>query len=269
MSIIAVGMKNLAVANGLTLSSYSLQKLPGGGDCPERVLAFARRLPEVQKVYILLSGQAPCPAGFEAVRLPGDGASDLLAGLARLAEGTDNLFYFFADCPLLDSALASRMLENHRRYYADYTFADGYPLGLAAEILRPGALPALAELAKGCPEVRASDRGAVFEVVKKDINSFDVETELAPADLRLLRLSLSADSKRNLLLLTRLLEDGAVDAQSACRLVQEKPELLRTLPAFYSLQIVAGCPQLCSYCPYPRFGIRRTGKQGEIPLARF
>jgi len=262
-------MKNLAVANGLTLSSYSFQKLPGGGDCPERVLAFARRLPEVEKVYILLAGEAPCPAGFEAVRLPGRGVAELLGELARLAEGADNLFYFFADCPLLDSGLASRMLENHRRYYADYTFADGYPLGLAVEILRPGALPALAALAKNCPEVQASERGAVFEVVRKDINSFDVETELAPADLRLLRLSLSSDTKRNQLLLTRLLEAGAVDADGACRLVQEKPELLRTLPAYYSIQIVAGCPQLCAYCPYPRFGIQRTGKQGEMELERF
>jgi spiro-SPASM protein len=269
MSIIAVGMKNLAVANGLTLSSYSFQKLPGGGDCPQRVLAFARRLPEVQKVHILLAGDAPCPPGFEAVRLPAGGVGDLLGALARLAEGADHLFYFFADCPLLDSPLASRLLENHRKYYADYTFADGYPLGLAVEILRPGVLPALAELAKGCPEVQAADRGAVFEVVKKDINAFDVETELAPADLRLLRLSLSSDTKRNHLLLTRLLEAGAADAESACRLVQEKPELLRTLPAFYSIQIVAGCPQLCSYCPYPKFGIQRTGKQGEMELERF
>jgi spiro-SPASM protein len=267
-------MKNVAVANGLTLSSYSLRKLPAGasgpaGDTPERVLAFVRRLPEVQRVCILLSGQAPCPPGFEAVRLPGEGASDLLGALSRLSEGADNLFYFFADCPLLDSGLASRMLGNHRKYYADYTFADGYPLGLAVEILRPGALPALAELAAKCPEVPASDRGAVFEVLKKDINSFDVETELAPEDLRLLRLSLSCDTKRNHLLLTRLLETGAVDAASACRLVQEKPELLRTLPAFYSIQIVAGCPQLCAYCPYPRFGIQRTGKQGEMELGRF
>jgi spiro-SPASM protein len=275
MSIIAVGMKNLAVANGLTLSSYSFQKLPGGGgspaelNSPERVLAFARRLPEVQKVHILLAGDAPCPPGFEAVRLPAGGVADLLGALSRLAEGADHLFYFFADCPLLDSGLASRLLENHRKYYADYTFADGYPLGLAVEILRPGVLPVLAELGKSCPEVQAADRGAVFEVVKKDINAFDVETELAPADLRLLRLSLSSDTRRNHLLLTRLLEAGAADAESACRLVQEKPELLRSLPAFYSIQIVAGCPQLCSYCPYPKFGIQRTGKQGEMELERF
>ncbi len=267
-------MKNLAVANGLTLSSYSLQKLPGGagghgGNSPERALAFARRLPAVEKVFILLPGETPCPPGFEAVRLPGEGAAELLRALSRLAEGADNLFYFFADCPLLDSGLASRMLENHRKYYADYTFADGYPLGLAVEILRPGVLPVLAELAGKCPEVQASDRGAVFEVVKKDINSFDIETELAPDDLRLLRLTLASDTRRNHLLLTRLLEAGATDAESACRLVQERPELLRTLPAFDSLQIVAGCPQLCSYCPYPRFGIERTGKQGEMELPRF
>ena len=262
-------MKNVAVANGLTLAPYCTQELPGGGHTLARVLDFARRLPGVEQPAVLLSGEAPRPEGFRPVRLAGPGAPQLLSALAGLAEGADNLFYFFADSPLLDSGLAARMLDSHRRYFADYTFADGYPLGLAVEILRPETLKALAVLAAGCPEVRADDRGAVFEVLRKDINSFDVETELAPADLRPLRLSLSADTKRNFLLLSRLLEAGAADAEGACRRVQEHPEMLRTLPAFFAVQIVEGCPQLCSYCPYPKFGIRETGKKAQMPLERF
>jgi spiro-SPASM protein len=269
MSIIAVEMKNVAVANGLTLGQYSRQELPGGGHTLARVLDFARRLPGVEQPAVLLAGQAACPDGFQPVRLQDGSAAELLAALARLADGSDNLFYFFADCPLLDARLAARMLDSHRRYFADYTFADGYPLGLAVEILRPQALPALVALAAGCPEVQADARGAIFEVLRRDINSFDVETELAPIDLRQLRLVLSADTKRNLLLLRRLLVAGAADAEGACRLVQERPELLRTLPAFFAIQIVEGCPQLCSYCPYPKFGIRQTGKQAQMPLERF
>ncbi|GAH39463.1 unnamed protein product, partial [marine sediment metagenome] len=49
----------------------------------------------------------------------------------------------------------------------------------------------------------------------------------------------------------------------------DKAEILRTLPSFFSIQIVEGCPQLCSYCPYPVFSIKTTGKKGEMPLNDF
>jgi len=262
-------MNNLAVANGLALSPYCRRTLPGGRTALQRVEAFARSLPGVARVALLLPAEAPDPGGFEAVRLGSASAVELVDRLAALAQGCEQLFYFFADSPLLDSELAARMLANHRRYFAEYTFADGYPLGLAPEIIRPELLPALRKLAEASPEIAANERGALFELIKKDINAFDLETELAPADLRLLRLSLSADSRRNFLLLERLMQAGAADAESACRLAQERPELLRTLPAYFSIQIVEGCPQLCSYCPYPRFGIRQTGRQAEMPAERF
>jgi spiro-SPASM protein len=269
MSIIAVDMNNLAVANGLSLSAYSRRALPDGRSALERAAAYARSLPAVAKAVILLPPDAQAPEGFEPVRLGSASAVELLDRLAALAEGCQQIFYFFADCPLLDSELSGRMLANHRRYFAEYTFADGYPLGLAPEIIKPEMLPALRKLAEGSPEVAATGRGALFELIKKDINAFDLETELAPADLRLLRLSLSADSRRNFLQLERLMRAGAQNAESACRLVQEAPELLRSLPAYFSIQIVEGCPQLCSYCPYPRFGIGESGRKAEMPPERF
>jgi MoaA/NifB/PqqE/SkfB family radical SAM enzyme len=269
MSIIAVGMNNLAVANGLSLSAYSRRTLPDGRTALERAAAYARSLPEVARSVILLPPDADAPQGLQPVRLGSASATELLDRMAGLAEGCDNIFYFFADCPLLDADLSARMLANHRRYFAEYTFADGYPQGLAPEIIKPAMLPALRKLAEASPEVPATARGALFELIKKDINAFELETELAPADLRLLRLSLSADSRRNFLQLERLMRAGARNAESACRLVQDSPELLRTLPAYFSIQIVEGCPQLCSYCPYPRFGISETGRKAEMPPERF
>jgi spiro-SPASM protein len=262
-------MNNLAVANGLTISPYCRRALPGGSSALERAAAYARSLPGVSRAVLLLPPGAPDPGGFEAVHLGSVSAVELVDRLAALGQGFEQIFYFFADCPLLDHDLAGRMLANHQRYFAEYTFADGYPQGLAPEILRPEVLPALRKLAEASPEIAASERGALFELIKKDINAFELETELAPADLRLLRLSLSADSRRNFLLLERLMQAGAVNAESACRLAQDKPELLRTLPAYFSIQVVEGCPQLCSYCPYPRFGIHETGRQAEMPPERF
>ncbi|MDX1697231.1 MAG: hypothetical protein R3308_03050, partial [Thiohalobacterales bacterium] len=79
-------------------------------------------------------------SGFSVRRVEAGSLTGLLQALRSAVSESeyDNLFYFFADCPLLDPELSGRMLENHRKYYADYTFADGYPYGLSPEILKPG-----------------------------------------------------------------------------------------------------------------------------------
>ena len=278
-------MKNLAVANALALNDYARQSLVGGENSLKRVREYAARLPGVERCLLLLpEGDAPeggylqtPEPGFDILRLKADGAAGLLRTLRNTIDGGeyDNLFYFFADCPLLDPSLSTRMLDNHRKYYADYTFADGYPYGLSPEILKPAVLAPLLELAEksqtaaGEEPIRARDRGAMFELIKKDINAFDIETELSPVDLRMLRAELCADCRRNLLLVQRVVQAGAQDAEAVCRILEKQPEILRTLPSFFSVQIVAGCPQLCSYCPYPRFGIKATGKQGQMELKDF
>jgi spiro-SPASM protein len=193
--------------------------------------------------------------------------ADLAGELQRRAEGFDDLFYLFADCPFLDATIAERMHANHRRYWADYTFADGYPQGLAPEILRRETTARLKDLAGDGRT--APDRETIFSLVKKDINSFDIETELAPVDMRLLRASLSADTERNFLLVSRMAERGAWDAETACRVLQEDPEVLRTLPAFFPVQVVERCPHACAYCPHPvaRGNVREA--DGCMPLASF
>jgi spiro-SPASM protein len=273
-------MKNLAVANALALNDYALKAISSGENSLKRVRQYAAQLPDVERCLLLLPEGRSLDVrdlGFEIQVVKTDEIAELLRSLQKaLSRGEyDNLFYFFADCPLLDSALSIRMLGSHRKYYADYTFADGYPYGLSPEILKPAVLAPLLELAAkskpvvGEEPIRAQDRGGLFELIKKDINAFDIETELAPVDLRMLRAELCADRRRNLLLVQQVLESGVQDADSVCRILEKKPEILRTLPSFFSIQIVAGCPQLCSYCPYPRFGIKEIGKQGQMELKDF
>ncbi len=178
-----------------------------------------------------------------------------------------NLFVVWGDAPLLDTALSGKMYKNHRRYFADYTFADGYPRGLTPEILRETTLPQLIELAER--HSVAAGRDFIFNVVQKDINAFDLETEVAPTDQRLLRVFLTADTRRNFHQLNSIIEAGGTDAESVQRVLSEKPELLRTLPAYVNVQISEGCPQTCSYCPYPEFGGDILNMRGEMPLERW
>ncbi len=185
---------------------------------------------------------------------------DVLAQMAAVGEGMDAVLLAWADEPFLDRELARKMIEDFRRYRAEYGFADGYPGGLAAELLSPRVIPAIRDLAASISP--APSRGSLFAAIQKDINAFDIETDISPVDLRDLRLSLSCDTKRNFLLVDRLASAGVSDAASALRSIPENLGLLRTLPAFVQVQVAAGCPQACRLCPYPRFGADYFG--GDI-----
>jgi spiro-SPASM protein len=270
-------MNALAVLYGGSLRKTAFEKVlspePDEGNTCALALALkkAASFPGVTKTVLLAGADFERLAG-EALFLPGGGVEvrilselnrkTLLRTLAELSRPFDLVYFAWADAPFLDSALAGKVAERHIRYAAEYSYADGWPYGLAPEIVAPSAAGILSVLAGEDDE--PVDRDALFQVIRKDINAFDIETEISPVDLRSHRLSLTADSARNLLLLTRFEAAGFTGADDAERVITEKPELLRTLPAFYAVQVSGPCPRACSICPYPRF----TGPLGEDVTAR-
>jgi spiro-SPASM protein len=270
-------MNALAVLYGGNLRKTAFEKVlsagSGGGKVCALTLALkkASSFPGVTKTALLVgadfeglageSGFAVC--GGAAVRVLADlSVKNLLRTLAELSRPFDLLYFAWADAPFLDPDLAGKVAERHLRYAAEYSYADGWPYGLAPELAAPSAMGILAELAgdDGGP----IGRDVLFQVIQKDINAFDIETEISPVDLRSHRLSFTADSRRNLLLLTRFQEAGFAGYGDAGRIIAGQPGLLRTLPAFYSIQVSGPCPQACVLCPYPRF----AGHQGEGVTAR-
>jgi spiro-SPASM protein len=196
----------------------------------------------------------------------------LLDALAVQSQGYDLVYYAWADCPFLDPILAEAVMKRHLRYAAEYSYADGWPYGFSPELLTPAAASVLRGLAGD--DAGPVERDTLFTVLQKDINSFDIETELSPQDLRNHRLILASDCKRNSLLINRLYDAGLRTAADAAAIVQSSPELLRTLPAFYSIQTTGACPQECSHCPYPKMplpsGARSVlERQDAMALGRF
>ncbi|MDR2071155.1 MAG: spiro-SPASM protein [Treponema sp.] len=270
-------MNALAVLYGGSLCKSAFEKVlcvePGEEKACALTLALkkASSFPGVAKTVLLagadferLAGEAgfALRGGTEIRILPELKVKNLLLVLAELSRSFDFLYFAWADAPFLDPALAGKVAERHIRYAAEYSYADGWPYGLAPEILSPsaaGILSALAEKDDG-----PVDRETVFQVIRKDINAFDIETEISPVDLRSHRLSFTADSRRNLLLLTRFQAAGFTGSAGIEGIIAEKPELLRTLPAFYAIQVSGPCPQACAVCPYPRF----PGPRGEEVTVR-
>lgn len=258
-------MNAIAVLYAGELAPAAFEPLPGGACAVQAACRKAAAFPGAKEVVLVAYDDfdPPFDPPCRVVRPVRRGKRALLDLLSELSAGVDATYFAWADCPLLDPALAGAVLDRHQRYAAQYSYADGWPYGYAPEVLAPGTAGALAFLA-GDDDGRV-ERDLLFSVLQKDINSFDIETEISPVDLRGRRLALSADSRRNLLLLTRFLEHGGAEAAGAEALIRDRPDLLRTLPAFWSVQIAGGCPQACAFCPYPRFGADPGGK---APLDR-
>ncbi len=249
-------MANTAVLNAVRLTPYAYARtLPGGKTALEMVCDFADSLPEI--------GEFVCCTDTREVQeiLPGKwkvsfrdswSMKDVLEVCRDTAGDAEHLFYFFGDCPLLDFETALEMYANHTKYFSQYTFGEGYPYGVAPEIIKTDILPALIQLVGD--EQTDISRDGIFSIIQKDINAFELETLLSPEDMRLLRVHLSCDTKRNTLLTEEVLKLGVRDAKNVIGALRENCGILRTLPAYYAVQITEGCPQSCSYCPYPAAG---------------
>jgi spiro-SPASM protein len=267
-------MKALCVlfAGGLAPQAFEpeFSGAEGAASAFVRAQERARLFPGVCKTAVFGREGASYPglaSGAALVTMRDWNKKALLEELSRAGEGFDLTYFAWADCPLLDPALAGALAERHLRYAADYSYADGWPEGFAPELLAPGTAGVLAKMLEGSGgDGGAVDRDAVFQVLQRDINNFDIETEISPVDLRQHRLRLAADSKRNLLLLRRLVDGGLKDAAGAAGVIARKPELLRTLPNFFAVQAVSRCPQECALCPWPA---RRPAGDDVMPLAAF
>ncbi|MDR2079125.1 MAG: spiro-SPASM protein [Treponema sp.] len=254
-------MNALAVLYAGSLSEEALDPIFSGKSAFALALERVSGFSGVSKVILLGTEGETYPSPPSDVPLvfrPVWTKKSLLEELSRQSGGFDLTYFAWADCPLLDPALAGKIADRHLRYGAEYSYADGWPYGLAPELLAPGTAGILSKIISG--DDGPVERDALFSVIQKDINAFDIETEISSIDLRVHRLSLTTDSRRNTLLLSRLMEAGLSSAADAERIIPARPELLRTLPVFYTIQVAGPCPQACSLCPYPQFG---AGPNGE------
>jgi spiro-SPASM protein len=301
----SIAMKLSVCIDATALSKYTVAPLAEGPSAAERVGRFAATLPNVVGTTILADPETPDaavaggPADAAVITRDTWDTVALVTALKEAAAGADALLLCRADTPFLDPAVTRRMLESHDTYVAEFTFADGYPDGITPEIVDPRILDQLRTLAERSPE--PVSRGALFAVVQKDINAFDVETELSPVDLRILRATLACDTARNYLLCSRVAEeletDGGAGGGSgggnpagegggaegaagegqaagglAARigdLLQSRGEILRTLPAYTSIQVVEGEVQTPIHSPYRLMRPDALEVREEMPLERF
>ena len=172
--------------------------------------------------------------------------AELLTDMKKLCEENqaETVLFSYNDLPYINKALAQKILDSQIEYKAEYTFADGYPYGFAPEALNAGTIGILAELSKTSQKDKGDapvTRDAIYNLIKTDINSFDVETIIADTDWRLLRLAFHCGKKDNFMQCKALFEkadaDALEDVEKLSELAAKNPACLKTVPGFYNIQI--------------------------------
>lgn len=235
------------------------------------VLDWARGVKDREKIVIAASRQTEDKIRREILKADMEDECSVIVEqgwstqllLKRMAEaasqhGVSYVVYSMADRPFLDKSLTENIISDHIKYLSEYTFADGYPAGLSPEAVDSGALNIMLSLASR-KESFSSDRvgkESLFNVLREDINSFEIETVIAPKDFRMLRLDFSCSSKAATIACVHLFKAALVrgcafDALSLAELAVSSPDVQRTVPAFYNVQIAENLSTMTIYNPYP------------------
>ena len=200
-------------------------------------------------------------------------AEELSAFAARTSSSC--VVLAFGDCPFLNLSLTEEILDSHKKYLAEYSFADGWPLGFAPEVIDSGALNILNGIAKGenCSAAKLPvTKESLFGIIKTDVNSFEIETVMAPKDYRMYRLDFSCSSKANTLACLELckIEPSAIcadgksaDAKCLSDAAVKSAEVQQTVPAFYNIQISKAEKISSVYNPYSKKTLEICGMEFE------
>lgn len=194
------------------------------------------------------------------------------------ASEAENVVFAFADQPFLDSALTDRLIDAYKKYISEYTFQDGYPYGFAPEIIYIRTLEVLVRLAKTTQSDLGSasvTKDSIYNLIKTNVNAFEIESVIAPKDYRMLRLNFSCREKRNLIACKKLYdyaEENKLDfsAESLSDYAVQSGSIQKTLPAFYEVQIAQNISSYPIYDPYPdafksKYGFLPVENENKTP----
>jgi spiro-SPASM protein len=147
----------------------------------------------------------------------------------------DAFIKIYADALFLDNNVINEMFDVHSKYLAEFTYSENLPAGLACEIYS-------AELIKALPD---SDQKSLplSQVIKSNINQFDVELYYKAPDIRDKRLLFRASDPREKRIMESLLKvcGSYPTYESLKSLIEANSEALYCGPSYVEIELTGEC----------------------------
>ena len=184
------------------------------------------------------------------------------------------VIFSFAFNPFINQTLTTNLIDTHEKFKSEYSFADGYPVSVSPELLDRGLVNILSELIKTKDDLKqqAVTKSSVFDLIKTDINSFEIETEISTTDWRLYRFDFSCDKKENYIAcvnlyekIKKLCDEDRADIQKICGAARDDVKVLKTIPGYFNIQIETEYQSKNPYCPYYKF----SGPEEKMSFEKF
>jgi len=249
-------MKSVLVINALLKANRWAERL-GTYDTVAISLEKARTLvPDKNDRYLLVTAESlkklgEKAEGFQKILVDDVRVQNVFTRMHKSLQNYEDIIYLFIDSPLIDIDLVKKMESLHREEIAEYTYGEGYPVGITPEIIKVNLLPKLVSLLQN--DNSEIQRDSLFKALSKEINSFDIETYFASHNQRSQRLELTTSEKRNALLVQRIIEKQGAGCtyEQLYEAVKESPALVRTVPSWVEIEITNLTEGKCIYSPLP------------------
>lgn len=182
---------------------------------------------------------------------------DDISNWKALATEPGSLIKIYADSPFIDASIITEMVDVHEKYLAEYTYSENLPGGLSCEIFS-------GEFISSLP---SSDekRIPLSQVIRSNINQFDVELYYKGPDIRDKRLSFRSSDVRE----KRIMEDlfrrtGSFPSYESLRsLIEKNCDALYIGPSYIELELT-GKAELETIYSYRK---ALTQKRGDMDLS--
>jgi len=248
-------MPTLVALYCVDISSYAKDFLIKDKSAIEMSIENALTLPDCKKVLIIinkkdevlfnsLKDEGKLDDRIEVRTFDVVSSYNILRECSKDSDVYSDVFIHPLDAPFIDVEESQILYERHIKYSAEYSFADGFPQFLLPQILSVSLCRILSRFAE--KDLGDAHHNFLFELIKKDINSYDIETLVAPEDVRILKLSFIVDSKRSLMLCKNFF---GINTKNYLEMIKSSPLMLKTLPRYYMIEICPKTPYTPIYRP--------------------
>lgn len=147
-----------------------------------------------------------------------------------------------ADAAFLQISIINEMLDTHVKYLSEFTYSYNLPSGYSCEIISKSVLDN--------PLAHTDSKDSLCNIIKNNLNQFDVELYYKEPDLRWHRVNFRAANTRDRLVMQNIIaiNNQIPPYEMLQDIIDNHPEVLFTTPSYVEIELCGHCILDCIFC---------------------